>query len=750
MEGKIMSAKLCRKLLVVLLSVFAHQYNLQAQSADSLLMMSLEELMNISVVTASNVKENLSKAPANVIVIDKNDIQLRGYKSVTDIYNDLPGMDIANTFGFQGVRNTVRGFRSPFGDSYLFMVDGIIYNHLWFNEAIAQNAVPLSNVERIEIVYGPASSVYGANAFMGVINVITAKDKETDGTSANISVTLGKNSFNGDYNLFYKKEDFRFSLTARNEYYSLFDRIDNDSYEWTKSALLNDRRLWGGVVDNQNFTAPPTVKNQGVDVRAYFGNFEVGAQQYNTDQGYGFIFPFDKALPSSEQPMTDYSFHARYQGEINEKLSVSSFIRYRGSNVDGETNFLEGYTATNGDTVARTVAGVLLDPGQSTRVVDYSTWGVLNTSFTFTQSAEYFVARNVLLSAGYKFEYKDLQKAWQYTYGNWYSPEVLVLGTPGFLVPPQALQRSFDNRIIWKDNGGYLLLKADINDNNTLTLGGRIDNNSAYGTALTLRGGYVLTVNKLTAKILYGQAFREPSPRTLYGDWGGSGADPDLEPERSQTIEASLGYTAGNLSALADAYYVINKNTIEVLDVGGSNLGERNIFGTDVFIASLVPITGLKQLKLWGYGSFIIKEEQQYFDGAGNKTTKDIIGDLAHTKIYFGATGTTNKYLGFSLRGRYIGERETVLSNPIRTIDGYFLLDANIIIKDIGFEGLNFNIQFNNILGTEYFHPGTRAATSGNTPGSWSGLEWQGSVGWNNSLMPQPGRYILIGVQFLL
>ena len=290
---------------------------INAQTADSMLNMSLEELMNIKVVTASNISEQLSKAPANVIVIDKNDIQLRGYTCMSDIFDDLPGMDISKPLGFQRVRNSMRGYRTSFGDSYLFMVDGIVFNQLWYNEATAQSAVPISNVERVEIVYGPASSVYGANAFMGVINVITKKDDQKDGVSANLISNFGKNAYNGDYSLFYKKEDFRMSIATRFENWNLFDRIDNTKYRWTNTSLLTDRSLWGGLVDNTQLTSPPAINNRGVDLRTYYKTTELGFHYYQTDQGYGMIFPYDKSL-ASQQPMSDYSVYLRLVIGIDE------------------------------------------------------------------------------------------------------------------------------------------------------------------------------------------------------------------------------------------------------------------------------------------------------------------------------------------------------------------------------------------------------------------------------------------------
>lgn len=722
---------------------------LYCQQVDSIVVLdlTLEELLNAKIITASNLPEEQSKAPANVIVLDKSDIQLRGYTCLNDIFDDLPGIDVSKPFGFQRSRDYWRGYRTPFGDSYLLLVDGLVQNHLWYNEAISLSAMPLSNIERIEIVYGPASSVYGANAFMGVVNVITIKDKHKDGTSANLMTNLGKNSFNGDYNYFYKKDEFRLSISSRFETWNLFDRIDNTAYEWTKTSLLTDSNLWGGLVQNQHLSAVPSVKNHGIDIRAFFGNLELGFQFNKVDQGYGMIFPYDKSL-ASEQPMSDYSIFLSHQYKLGDRLFLNSLLRYRKSTVDGECNFIEGDNKFNNDTIATLIGGIWVRPGEGTRVVSYSTWGVLNYSYTINQSVEYEVKPGFLFSIGIKYEYKDLQKHWQNKYGAEYAPSVLELGSPGFLVDPMVLQRQHDNRIVWHDIGGFFQMKYSINSSNTLNLGSRLDRNSVYGTNITLRGAYVLSFDKFTAKLLYGDAFREPSPQTLYGEWKGIGDDPYLKPEHSRTFEGIISYTLPNFSALVDAYYVINSNTIESVTDKAQNLGKRDITGIDLHAVKALNTLVFKHFKFWAYGSFILKEKQQYFDSLGISTKMDRIGDLAHVKIYTGVSGNVTGHLSFSVRGRYIGERNTILSNPIKSVDRYYLLDGNFMYKDFLTRGLSLTLQVNNIFNAQYFHPGTRDARAGNNSGYWDGDVWYGSNGWNNSLMPQPHRYSLLGIQF--
>jgi len=82
---------------------------------------------------------------------------------------------------------------APYMTRTLFMINGIVDNHLWTHESNISRQYPLSNIKQIEVLYGPASAVYGPNAFLGIINIITndgtkVKDGEIDGT---VNVLMG-------------------------------------------------------------------------------------------------------------------------------------------------------------------------------------------------------------------------------------------------------------------------------------------------------------------------------------------------------------------------------------------------------------------------------------------------------------------------------------------------------------------------------------------------------------------------------
>jgi len=73
-------------------------------------------------------------------------------------------------------------------------------------------------------------------------------------------------------------------------------------------------------------------------------------------------------------------------------------------------------------------------------------------------------------------------------------------------------------------------------------------------------------------------------------------------------------------------------------------------------------------------------------------------------------------------------------------------MDGNIMYQNLFVDGFSIALKVENIFDTKYFHPGINKANSGTDPGYWSSNGWQGSKGWNNSLLPQPHRYFTLSL----
>ena len=174
---------------------------------------------SIQIISVSKRAENLYEAPATVLVISREDIMNRGYVDLEQVFSDLPGFDVSRTFGPTYSNIYQRGYRSNNTDRTLFLVDGVEENDLWSNISYWSKQFPVSNVERVEVLYGPASTMYGANALVGVVNVITRDPDQLAGKkNLGVKVNTGLGSFNTkflDMTIAAKKNNVSFSTTIK-------------------------------------------------------------------------------------------------------------------------------------------------------------------------------------------------------------------------------------------------------------------------------------------------------------------------------------------------------------------------------------------------------------------------------------------------------------------------------------------------------------------------------------------------------
>ncbi|HTL99306.1 MAG TPA: TonB-dependent receptor [Holophagaceae bacterium] len=687
----------------------------QAPQPNPQAMQDLLELMRTPVVSASRQAGPLSEAPATVIVLQRADLEARGYTELSQILDDLPGMDVVRSYGANYVKDYWRGYRTDIGDPFLVMVDGVVFNHLWFDTADTPLVTyPLSAIERVEVVYGPASALYGSNAFMGVINIITRKP-EQDGFQIHGRITGG--SFGariGDFFASDKQGDLSFSLAARRDDGDV-DESAADRYEYTSSKYYANRQLWGSVLDDPDLAGSPESEHQhhAVDARLDWKGWELGLQQLWIDSGYGLAYSADESQSMGRWIRPDTSLYLQNKADLTDRLSSTAMVRYRRSDVDEGSYDVESYYGYGSG---------------SSSVITY--YQVLNSSLAYTQDLAFRASDRLDFNGGFALEQKTLQKAYLTTAAPAPPPDGSLNDTNHF----SALDRAF-----------YLQTRYRLTGDQQLTLGVRNDDDSIFGAATTLRGGYVFNRGSWGFKALYGQAYQQPTPRLLYGATSGTGSNTDLRPERSSTAQLSGTYTRSAFGFSLDLYHVHNSAIIQKTGATVSNAGDQDVTGMDLGFQAVLPVAALQQWKLWGYYSRYAHAE----DTLAYPSPMEVpSGDLAWTKVLGGMTVVFNGRFDATLLGRYIGHRTTVPTNPVARVGGYATFDLNLDMRDIGWKGLNAALRVANLLDRAYAHPGLRDAGAGTAPGGFVGTAWVGSQSYYNSLMPQPGRDIQLSLFF--
>ncbi len=149
---------------------------------NQFLELSIEELMNVKVTTVSRRAQKLSEVASAIFVITQDDIRRSGATSIPDALRMAPGVQVDRVSTGQWAIS-IRGFNGVFANKLQVLMDGrSVYNPLFSGVLWEQQDTLIEDIERIEVIRGPAATVWGANAVNGVINIITKKASETQGT----------------------------------------------------------------------------------------------------------------------------------------------------------------------------------------------------------------------------------------------------------------------------------------------------------------------------------------------------------------------------------------------------------------------------------------------------------------------------------------------------------------------------------------------------------------------------------------
>ena len=212
---------------------------------NALKQLSLADLANVEVTSASKEPEEIWRTPAAVDVLTQEDIRRSGATSIPEVLRLVPGVQVARINSNQW-SVSIRGLGSGFSKSVLVLIDGrSVYTPLYAGVYWDVQNVLLDDVERIEVIRGPGGTIWGSNAVNGVINVITKSAQHTHGAYAsasggNIDQTRDAVRYGGSVN----KVDYRayamgFGRTP--EFHS--DRDNYDAWQLGQAGFRTDSTL---------------------------------------------------------------------------------------------------------------------------------------------------------------------------------------------------------------------------------------------------------------------------------------------------------------------------------------------------------------------------------------------------------------------------------------------------------------------------------------------------------------------------
>lgn len=239
-----------------------------------------------TVVTASGFEQKITDAPASISVISQEDLRSNRYTNLAQALDGVEGVDIRQGTGKTGGLNiSLRGMPSEYT---LILIDGRRQNPAGnvtpngFNETSTSFMPPMSAIERIEVIRGPMSTLYGSDAMGGVINIITKKVSSEWGATATIDHVFQEDSDYGDStrtNLYASGPlvDDLLGLSLRGSFY------DRDASSIKFSDGSNVSKRGASPVEGESFTAGVRLNLTPSDQHAFHIDFERGVQTYNND-----------------------------------------------------------------------------------------------------------------------------------------------------------------------------------------------------------------------------------------------------------------------------------------------------------------------------------------------------------------------------------------------------------------------------------------------------------------------------------
>lgn len=722
---------------------------------DKLLEMPLESLLQVTVRSASGLEESLRNAPAAMVVISQQDIRKRGYTDLTEVLADLPGFDTVVSMGTLPTVGYQRGYRTPFGQRSLFLINGKVDNHLWSHAPIISRQFPLTHIERIEVLYGPAGAVYGPNAFLGVINVITHDPADSLSSQTEISAQTGSFDTQAvELSTRGKWGELGYSVAVRS-----FDSDEpglDDYPDWgyaTEDRLSNPT-IWGPVLDHEHRNIPYGQYANRSSNYGLFSDFHLrqpngnqlrwGYYEWQTREGYGLWYVFDQAQPNQSWIHTSTQAFVEHEAEWESNLKATTLLSYRTSRIHG------GWAEATVD----------WNPGmEAFSYVSISSWNSLSDSRLFRQDYEFRLNDLWQLSGGIKLEQKTLTKAYDLC-GYWStahcsSSDNTDLGPEGqgagvfhstaeeYVIQPGPLaSMPQDNLIDTTDKGIYIQGIYD-RDAWRLSAGIRYDDNSLYGESVNPRLAVIHRFDaQRTAKLVYGRAFQEPSPLHLFGGWQGRASNPDLQPEEAENLELILmwqtRYWLHDMSFYVSRYQNVIREQAE-------NIGGRDIHGVEYRGSyqfdnpwDAAAITGYLY---YGYTQATSEFSYDHEQGAWVDRSSSN-GDIAPHKINLGLDVPLSAHWSFNVRANYVHDRPVYSRNPLRAegkkVAAYTTLDAQLRFH---WQALELALKVRNLLDEAYYHPGVEDADSGDD-------FTLRAAGFRNSLIPQVGRHYLARVNW--
>lgn len=655
--------------LAVLINVYGQSdstsTNVAADTtANDMFSMSIEDLMDIKVTTASKTAESIQSAPAVISVVSAKEIEGFGALSLSEVLDRLTSTYmISSSFAPDGML-AIRGKQTEhYNTNVLILLDGRPLRESFQGgyNGIIYSMFPVSQLERIEIIRGPGSVLYGSNAYVGVINLITKT-----GAANSVQGTIRYGSFNTKQavvSVNKKIKDLEIALGV--------NALQSDGWDF---SARGERE----VIRNKKNTADSVFKDAQTiqrDNKGLGANLKVGYKGLTLNT---FAATNDWATMGR---VTDWStpndFRIRnnrlfadlgYQQDVSQKWTIASNMTY--NHFD-----FESYSS-----------------GQNDKLTHRESDDILFEIANYIKPAKNF---NIVIGG-----LSNMQS------GKGIQPDLTASGK-AFSIAKEANPNPWITvpyyDVIW--NSAYF--QADYTPIKMLKLvaGGQANKITGFKTDFVPRLGAILTfTDNLGLKLLYGQAFRAASaferssfsPPSVYGN-------PLLTPEKITTYEAQVFFTKSKLDISATYFFNHDGNKITRENVKDTLLisGSKVAFSQKYVNSGYVETNGIEVEAKFKIGSlFNLYGSSTYQTSLDNLDRKDYDG-MPNLMAKIGVLFNFREKLNIGLFNSYFGTGGDI--NKYDANGNVLTKQANPNVTAYNYTSLNISTNLKNLLAKDKF-----------------------------------------------
>lgn len=674
------------------------QANIALAENDSLWDMSLEELGQIRVTTlASGTATPLDKAAAVATVITEDDIIAMGARDIEEVLETVPGMHISRNPIDYTPKYNIRGITSAYGAQTLILINGIPISSLYLGTpSVVWAGMPIKAIKQIEVIRGPGSALYGADAFAGVINITTK--------SAN-DIPKGEAGFSsGSFNT----KSAWLSYGNRNTPIDIGFTLEYTETDGFKEPINADSQTFFDSITGTTASLAPGETNMGkqmIDMRLELSQkdwvFHLGYQgRDKVEAGAGIAEALSPSSEfSSDRVNVDFSYNFN---NLVENLNIKTTTSYYYNDQQTEKDNILFPAGTNAFYPLGTLPS---EPAFPNGVIGNPEFREEQARFNI--DAEFNGLDKHIIRFGAGYFWGDIYETTEQK--NFFAD---LSPRPGGLEEVADTAEVFLPEKQRTNTSLYIQDEWLFADNWAFTSGVRYDDYSDFGDTLNPRLALVwATTDSITTKLLYGRAFRAPTINELFVISNPVNlGDKNLDPEKIDTYELALSQqVSSKLRYSVNIFHYEVDGLISLADIGGGAKQWQNtsdIKGNGLELE--FDYEASKQLRVLANYAFQKTKE---------KESNDDLGETPNHQIYLRSEWRVDDKWLISPQLNWVGSQKRAPSDVrTKSVPYYTTVDLTLrqfnVVKD-----LDISVSIRNLFDEGILEPSLSPGI--NVPGDY-------------------------------